>query len=88
MDRVGVGQFGGADDIDDVAVAVLAGGWPDADVFVGKRHVQRVGVGLGVDGHRRDAHLLAGADDAQRDFAAIGDEDFLEHSLLARTNFE
>jgi hypothetical protein len=40
-----------------------------------------------VDGYRRDAHLLAGADDAQRDFAAVGDEDFLEHSRLSWGEF-
>ena len=81
VDRVGVGQFSGADDIDDVAVAVFASSRPDADVLVGKRYVQGAGIGLGVDSHGRDAHFLAGADDAQRDFAAVGNEDFLEHSL-------
>ena len=38
-----------------------------------------VGVGGGVHRDRRDAEFLAGAQDAQRDFAAIGDEDFIEH---------
>ena len=33
----------------------------------------------GVDGHGGDAELLAGPQDAQRDLAAIGDEDFLKH---------
>jgi hypothetical protein len=31
--------------------------------------------------HSLDPHVAAGAMDAQRDLAAIGDEDFLEHSL-------
>ena len=56
-----------------------AGGGPDADVVVGEAHVQRLAVGLGVHGDRLDAELAAGADDAQRDLAAIGDQDFLEH---------
>jgi hypothetical protein len=30
-------------------------------------------------GHRRNAQFLAGAQDAKRDLAAIGDQDFLEH---------
>jgi hypothetical protein len=32
-----------------------------------------------MNGHGGDAHLLAGADDAKRDFAAIGDENLFEH---------
>ena len=32
-----------------------------------------------------DAQLLAGAQDAQRDLAAIGDEDLVEHRLAALT---
>jgi hypothetical protein len=39
-----------------------------------------VGIGGGMDGHGGDTHLLAGADDAKRDFAAIGDENFIEHA--------
>src|ERR1700744_3092633 len=38
-----------------------------------------VGVGGGMDRDGGDSHLLAGAVDAERDLAAIGDEDFLEH---------
>jgi hypothetical protein len=32
----------------------------------------------------RDAELLAGAQDPERDFAAIGDEDFFEHGFYRR----
>jgi hypothetical protein len=32
-----------------------------------------------VDDHRRDAHLAAGTLDAQRNLAAIGNEDLSEH---------
>ena len=32
-----------------------------------------------MDDHGLDAHFAAGALDAQRDFAAIGNEDFFEH---------
>ena len=40
----------------------------------------RVRVGVGVDGHRRDAHLAAGLDHADRDLAAVGDQDLAEHA--------
>jgi hypothetical protein len=45
--------------------------------------VQRILVGLAVDGDGLDAELLAGAQDAQRDLAAVGDQDALEHRCLA-----
>ena len=51
----------------------------DADVVVGEAHVQRLAIGLRVHGDRLDAELAARADDAQRDLAAIRDQDFLEH---------
>jgi len=38
-----------------------------------------VGVGGGMHRHGADAHLAAGAVDPEGDFAAIGDEDLLEH---------
>ena len=37
-----------------------------------------------MDRHGGDAHLLAGAVDAKRDFAAIGDEDFFEHQAMTQ----
>ena len=38
-----------------------------------------VGVGGGMHGDGGDAELLGGAQDAQRDLAAVGDEDLVEH---------
>ena len=38
-------------------------------------------VGLGIDGDGLDPEFFAGSDDPEGDFAAIGDEDFLEHCL-------
>ena len=84
MDRVGAGDLGGADDRRHVQVAVGAARRTDADVLVGEPHVQRVLVGLGVDGDRLDAELAAREDDAQRDLAAVRDQDFLEHLLRLR----
>ena len=55
MNRVGAGDLGGADDRRDVEIAVGAARRADADVLVGEAHVQRVLVGLGVDGDGLDA---------------------------------
>jgi hypothetical protein len=41
--------------------------------------MQRVIIGIGIDGDRLDAHLPRGLDDAAGDFAAIGDQDFGDH---------
>ncbi len=38
-------------------------------------------VGRGMHGDGLDAELAAGAQDAERDLAAIGDDDFVEHGL-------
>ena len=79
MDRVGAGDLGGADDRRHVQVAVEAPRRADADVLVGEAHVQRVLVGLRVDRDRLDAELAARADDAQRDLAAVRDQDLIEN---------
>ena len=79
MDAVGVGQLGGRQDLLHVQVAQLGAGRTDADVLVGEVDVQGMGVGGGMHRHGLDAHLLAGADDPERYFAAVGDEDLLEH---------
>ncbi len=79
MDRVGAGDLCRADDGRHAQIAVRAAGRADADVLVREAHVQRVLVRLGPDRHRLDTQFPAGADDAQGDLAAVGDQNFLEH---------
>ena len=81
MDRVDVGDFGGADHLRDVQVAFARAGRPDAHGFVGKAHVQRIAVRLGIDRDRGDAQFLARIDHAQGDLTAIGYKDFSKHFL-------
>src|SRR5262249_25492585 len=85
MDGVGAGDLGGADHGRDVQVAVGAPRRADAHVLVRELDVERVLVGLRVDGHRADAHLPARVDDAKRHFTAIRDQDLLEHSCAGAT---
>ena len=80
VDRLGVGDLGGRDDGRHVEVALRRGRGPDADGFVGELDVLGVAVGLGIDHHRLDAELAAGALDPQGDFPAVGDQDLLEHA--------
>ena len=53
-----------------------------ATARVGHLDVQGVPVGLGIDGDRLDAHPARGLDDPAGDFAAIGNQDTLEHKAL------
>ncbi|KAG1317656.1 hypothetical protein G6F63_015580 [Rhizopus arrhizus] len=48
-----------------------------AERLVGHARVQRVEIGVGVDRDGLHAVIGASADDAHRDFATVGDEDFL-----------
>jgi hypothetical protein len=52
---------------------------PEAHRLVGHPHMRRPRVGIRINGHGFDAHLLGRADHAAGNLAAIGDEDFLEH---------
>ena len=79
MDRLGPGLLGGLDDLLDVEVALGRDRGADQESLVGLAHVRRVAVDLRVDGDRADAHLLQRAGDADRDLAAVGDQDLLEH---------
>jgi hypothetical protein len=79
VDGVGVGHLGRADDRRDVEVARGGGGRADADRLVGEQHVLEVAVGGRVDRNGADAELMAGAQDAQRDFAAVGNDELVEH---------
>ena len=82
MNGIGIRQLGSADDVGEIAVTGFAWGGADANIFVGNEHVQRVGVSLGIHGDGRNAQILAGTDDSQGDFPAIGDQNLAEHEPL------
>jgi hypothetical protein len=79
MHRVGAGDLAGGEQRRHVEIAVLRRRWADADALVGEPHMHGVGVGGGVHRDSRDAELLTGAQHPERDLAAVGDEDFVEH---------
>ncbi len=72
MDGLGVSDFGGADDAIDFEVAFGSAGRPDAIGFVGEIEIGGAAIGFTVDGDGFDAQFAAGANDAQRNFAAVG----------------
>ena len=81
VDGLGVGDFRRGDQCRDVEVALRRRRRTDADRLVGHGHVLEVAVDRGVYGHRADAEGVARAQDAQRDFPSVGDDDFVEHGV-------
>src|SRR3989338_1194428 len=70
--------------IDDVMRIEIAGDRFRADVvgFVSLFYVQRMTIGISVDGDRFDAHFRAGTYNADGYFTAVGDEYFVNHTLI------
>ena len=85
MDRLRVRHFRRGDDRGNVQVALRRRRRADADGFIGERDVLGVAVGLRMHDDRLDAELAARALDAQRDFAAIGDQDLVEQLVGTRS---
>src|SRR5712664_1957130 len=75
MDRVASRALGDFDDPCCVEIALARRRGADRVRRVGSAHVQRVAIDIAVHGDRADAEVVAGANDAKRDLAAIGDED-------------
>jgi hypothetical protein len=79
MNRFGSGAKRRLDDL--VALEVRLARWRRSEQhrFVGFADVRRACVGFGIHGDGSHAQLATGADDSQRDLAAVGYQDFLEH---------
>ena len=84
MHRIGAGLSGRGDDLVGDQIGLRGRRWPDMHGFIGHLQEGCACVGVGIDRYRGDAHAAGGLDDAARDFAAVGDEDFLEHYELSK----
>src|SRR5439155_1415203 len=71
VNRIDIGDFGGADNAIDAEIALIGGGFADANGFVGQLDVHRVGVGLRIDRHGADVKFFARPNDADGNFSAI-----------------
>ncbi|MNC45746.1 hypothetical protein D3C81_1803660 [compost metagenome] len=72
MDGVGLRQGCDAHQIGKVQIAVLGQGRTDAIGFVRQPDMEGISVGFRINGDRIDIHLLAGADDPDRNLAPVG----------------
>ena len=83
VNRLGVRDLGGRDQLRDVEVALAAVRGADADALVGQPHGERSGIGGRMGHHRPDAHLPARAQDPEGDLPPVGDQDLREHRLVS-----
>ena len=77
------GLAAGLDDLVHHEIAFGRGRRSDQDRLIGHLDMERVAVGLGIDGDRLDPHPAGGLDDPAGDLAAIGDQNSFEHVLFA-----
>ncbi|MPN29077.1 hypothetical protein SDC9_176526 [bioreactor metagenome] len=80
MNRIDIADFADADDAFDQEVTGSGGRCADADGLIRETDRQAVFVGLGIGDHGFDPHFLAGADDAECNFSAVGYQNFIKHS--------
>ncbi len=82
MDGLGSRRLGGGDDLVASEIAFGRRRWTDVHGLVGVRHMQRLGVGIRIDGDGRDAETARGADDPASDLAPVGDQDLCQHGAF------
>ena len=80
MNSFGTGGASGTQDSLTNEIAFRRGRRPDADGFIRHLDVKRAAVGLGKNSHTADVHLAESANDANGDFASIGDQNFAEQA--------
>ena len=84
MNGIALRTRGDREDPRGVQVALGRRGRSDRVGLVRGAHVKGLTVDVAVDGDRPDAEVAAGADDAERDLAAVRDEDLLYAAQVFR----
>ncbi len=79
MHRFGAARLAGLDDLVDHQIALCRRRRPDGDRGIRHFDMQCVAVGFGIDRNGLNSHTACGLDDPAGDFAAIGNQDALEH---------
>ncbi len=74
MDSLCAGFLRSLYDRTDIQIALRRNGRADAHRLVGHLHMQRLGVGIGIDRDSDDAKLARRADDPAGNFSAIGNQ--------------
>src|SRR5438270_844099 len=82
MNRIHVADFGRAQDSIDLEIAVRTWRRADANRLISKLNMKRIDIGIGINREGANAKFLAGADNPQRNFTAIGNQNFLKHAWI------
>ena len=85
MDGIDIANLGCAHNAIDFQITLGAGRRADADRFICELNMQRIDVGFRINSQGPNTELFAGANDAQRNFAAIGNQNFFKHELRVFT---
>ncbi|RMN69225.1 hypothetical protein ALQ54_05717 [Pseudomonas syringae] len=83
VDRRGAGHFGSRNDRRNVQVGQIGRCRTDADGFVCQAQVHQLAICGGVYSDGLDAQFFTGTQDAQGNFAAVGDQNFFQHRRLS-----
>jgi len=81
MDGIGLRDLGRGEDVRNAEIGFGRGRRADADRLVGEPHMHRRRIGGRVHGNGADAEVARSAVDAERDLAAVGDQDLGEGRL-------
>lgn len=81
MDGLGPGDFSSRKNGRNIQIAVFGCSRTDANRFVSQTHMHGVRIGSGMHRDSFDAHFAAGALNTKRDFATVGNQDFVEHAV-------
>lgn len=79
MHRLGARRLAGRDDLFGSQITLRRCGRADMNSLVGHLDMQRVPIRIRIDRDGQNAHAARSLDHAAGDFAAIRDQDFLEH---------
>jgi hypothetical protein len=81
MNHIHIGDLRRADDAVNTQVTFRRRRLADANRLVRHLHMHRIGVHLRINGDGADVQLLAGANNPNRNFSAIGNQNFFKHGF-------
>jgi hypothetical protein len=86
MNGVAAGAAGDVDQLVDAEVTLARRCRPDGIGFIGQADVEGSAIGFAEDRDGADSKFAAGPQDADGDFSAISDQDFVEHGVARHIN--
>jgi hypothetical protein len=79
MDGFGIHLLCRRDDGVNLQITLARRSWSNPNCFIRHTHMHTLDVSVGIDRNGANAQLATGANDANSDFASIGNQDFAKH---------